>query len=268
MNISIITICFNAADDLKKTIKSVRAQVFNDYEYIVVDGGSKDATSEIIKSNADVITKWVSEPDKGIYDAMNKGIKMATGDWVIMMNAGDVFADSDVLQNVFSHVISDKITFLYGDTLSKQKNGKLLRRITSWKDGNVNHQAVIYRRKLHEEHGLYIVTKKIIISDYLFFIRIPEEQVLKLDLAISINDPNGISNQGNWARQQALCADVVFRRRSFWGMVKFYCWKEIKGILPTSFKDKIKLSFGILTATVSSLSFFFKIAVRGAGQIS
>ncbi len=245
MTISIITICYNAASDLEKTIKSVRAQVFNDYEYIVVDGGSKDATSEIIKSNADVITKWVSEPDKGIYDAMNKGIRMATGDWVIMMNAGDVFADSDVLQNVFSHVIPDKITFLYGDTLSRQKQGKLLRRITSWKDGNVNHQAVIYRRKLHEEHGLYIVTKKIIISDYLFFVRIPEEQVLKLDLAISINDPNGISNQGNWARQQALCADVVFRRRTFWGMVKFYCWKEIKGVLPTSFKDKLKLLLGL-----------------------
>ena len=116
MKISIITICFNAADDLKKTIKSVRGQVFNDYEYIVVDGGSKDATSEIIKSNADVITKWVSEPDKGIYDAMNKGIKMATGDWVIMMNAGDVFADSQVLTNVFENPINDNITFLYGDT--------------------------------------------------------------------------------------------------------------------------------------------------------
>lgn len=245
MTISIITICYNAASDLEKTIKSVRAQVFNDYEYIIVDGGSKDVTSEIIKSNADVITKWVSEPDKGIYDAMNKGIKMATGDWVIMMNAGDVFADPDVLQNVFSHVIPDNITFLYGDTLSRQKNGKLLRRITSWKDGDVNHQAVIYRRQLHEEHGLYIVTKKIIISDYLFFVRIPEEQVQKLDLAISINDPNGISNQGNWTRQQALCADVVFRRRTFWGMVRFYIWKQIKGILPTSFKDKVKLMIGL-----------------------
>ena len=169
MKISIITICFNAADDLKKTIKSVRAQVFNDYEYIVVDGGSKDATSEIIKSNADVITKWVSEPDKGIYDAMNKGVKMASGEWIIMMNAGDVFADSQVLASVFENPINDNITFLYGDTLSRQKNGKLLRRVTSWERGNVNHQAVIYRRDLHKEHGMYIITKKIIISDYLFF---------------------------------------------------------------------------------------------------
>lgn len=245
MKISIITICFNAADDLKKTIKSVRAQVFNDYEYIVVDGGSKDATSEIIKSNADVITKWVSEPDKGIYDAMNKGVKMASGEWIIMMNAGDVFADSQVLKNVFENPINDNITFLYGDTLSRQKNGKLLRRVTSWERGDVNHQAVIYRRDLHKEHGMYIITKKIIISDYLFFIRIPQEQVQKLNLAISINDPNGISNQGNWARQQALCADVVFRRRTFWGMVKFYCWKQMKGIFPTSLKDKIKLTLGI-----------------------
>ena len=117
MKISIITICFNAATDLENTIASVRSQKYKDYEYIVVDGGSKDRTVEVINQNLDVITKWVSEPDKGIYDAMNKGIKMATGEWVIMMNAGDVFADSDVLQNVFAHVISDKITFLYGDTL-------------------------------------------------------------------------------------------------------------------------------------------------------
>lgn len=243
--VSIITICFNAAEDLEKTIASVRGQKYKDYEYIVVDGGSKDGTAEVIDNSLDVISKFVSEPDKGIYDAMNKGVKMATGEWLIMMNAGDVFADSDVLQNVFSHTIPDNITFLYGDTLSRQKNGKLLRRVTSWKDGNVNHQAVIYRRQLHEEHGLYIVTKKIIISDYLFFVRISEEQVLKLDLAISINDPNGISNQGNWARQQALCADVVFRRRTFWGMVRFYVWKQIKGILPTSLKDKVKLIIGL-----------------------
>lgn len=101
MKISIITICFNAATDLENTIASVRSQKYKDYEYIVVDGGSKDATLAVINDNSDKITKWVSEPDKGIYDAMNKGIKMASGEWVIMMNAGDVFADSQVLQNVF-----------------------------------------------------------------------------------------------------------------------------------------------------------------------
>lgn len=121
MTISIITICYNAASDLEKTIKSVAAQKFKDFEYIVIDGQSKDSTLDIIKRNEDVISKWVSEPDKGIYDAMNKGIRMAEGDWLIMMNAGDVFADSEVLANVFKNPISDEISFLYGDTLSRQK---------------------------------------------------------------------------------------------------------------------------------------------------
>ena len=147
MKISVITICYNAVNDIERTIRSVLDQTFDDIEYIVVDGASKDGTPDRVRAlfaeYPQRNVKLISEPDKGIYDAMNKGIKMATGEWVIMMNAGDVFADSDVLQNVFAHVISDKITFLYGDTLSKQKNGKLLRRITSWKDGNVNHQALI-----------------------------------------------------------------------------------------------------------------------------
>lgn len=245
MLISIITICYNAALDLEKTIKSVAAQKFQDFEYIVVDGNSQDSTLEIIKNNEDVITKWISEPDHGIYDAMNKGVLMAQGQWLIMMNAGDIFADENVLANVFSQPIPKNITFLYGDTLSRRKDGRLLRRVASWEKGDVNHQAVIYRRQLHHEHGLYIVTKKIIISDYLFFIRIPIEQIMKLNLAISINDPNGISNQGHWARQQAYCADVVFRRRTFWGMLRAYSWKRIKAILPISFKDNIKLLFGL-----------------------
>ena len=239
--ISIITICYNAAEDLARTIDSVRHQTFKNYEYIVVDGRSKDNTQSIINNNLDVITKWVSEPDHGIYDAMNKGIRMADGEWLIMMNAGDVFANPEVLTNVFAINIPESKAFLYGNTLHRMKNGKLIERQMSWTEGKINHQASIYRRSLHKEHGMYIVTKKIIISDYLFFIRIPEEQVMKLDLAISINDPNGISNQGNWARQQALCADVVFRRRTFWGMIRYYIWKEVKSIIPVGFKDKIKL---------------------------
>lgn len=243
--ISIITICFNAADDVAKTIASVREQSFTDYEYIIVDGASKDNTLNVIKQNTDVITQWVSEPDKGIYDAMNKGVKMAHGEWIIMMNAGDIFADSMVLSNVFAQSVPQGITFMYGDTLTRRKDGSIMRRRTSWEKGDVNHQAVIYKRSLHDEHGLYIVTKKIIISDYLFFIRIPQEQVYKIDLAISVNDPNGISNQGHWTRQQAYCADVVFRRRTFWGMVRTYCWKQIKALFPISLKDRIKIILGL-----------------------
>ena len=89
--ITVVTVCYNAVKDIEKTILSVVNQTYDNIEYIVVDGGSKDGTVNIIQKYEDRITKWISEPDKGIYDAMNKGILMATGDWINFMNAGDYF---------------------------------------------------------------------------------------------------------------------------------------------------------------------------------
>ena len=98
VRLSVITVCYQAAEMLQKTIDSVSQQDYKPLEYIVVDGGSTDATLDIIARHQDIITRWVSEPDRGIYDAMNKGVTMATGEWVIFMNAGDTFAAPDVLR--------------------------------------------------------------------------------------------------------------------------------------------------------------------------
>lgn len=242
--ISIITIVYNDAAGLECTIKSVIAQNFDNYEYIIVDGGSTDETVNVIKTYDEKITKWISEPDKGIYDAMNKGIKMAQGEWLIMMNAGDCFADENVLKNVFVHDIPDEKTFIYSDVYSLRPNSKKILRHLSFEKGNLIHQAIIYRRSLHQEHGYYIVTKKLIISDYLFFIRIPAEQVMKIATVIAVYEGGGVSAQGIWAREQAYCADVVFRRRTFWGMIRAYIWKSIKSVVPTETKDKIKERLG------------------------
>ncbi len=243
--VSIITIVYNDAKGLERTIKSVINQTFTDYEYIIIDGGSTDGTIEIIKKYSAQITKWISEPDKGIYDAMNKGIKMADGEWISMMNAGDIFADSHVLRQVFSLNIPSNKTFIYSDIYTLRKNGQRIYRPLSYDKGNLIHQAIIYRRKLHEEHGYYIVTKKIIISDYLFFMRIPIEEVMKINIIIAEYEGGGVSAQGNWACQQAYCADVVFRRRSFNGMLKAYIWKKFKSIIPVELKDSIKLFLGV-----------------------
>ena len=244
--ISIITIVYNDAVGLECTIKSVVAQNFDNYEYIIVDGGSTDETVNVIKTYDDKITKWVSEPDKGIYDAMNKGIKMAMGEWLIMMNAGDYFAEPDVLEKVFAREIPKDKTFLYSDVYGLRPNGERILRPSSWEKGNMIHQTVIYRKSLHEILGYYHVTKPLIISDYLFFISVPKGQVMKLeDVVIAVYEGGGVSAQGNWARQQAICADVVFRRRTFWGMIRYYIWKQIKGILSTETKDKIKTALGI-----------------------
>ncbi|MCR5077584.1 MAG: glycosyltransferase [Prevotella sp.] len=117
-SVTVITVCYNAASLLRRTIRSVADQQYDKIEYIIVDGGSTDETKEIIRHNAACITRWTSEPDHGIYDAMNKGVAMSTGDWVIFLNAGDTFADKDVLQKVFAeHKQADVI---YGDV---RRNG-------------------------------------------------------------------------------------------------------------------------------------------------
>ena len=95
--VSIITVTYNAEPLLERTLQSVLAQRYADKEIVVVDGQSSDGTVAVIKRHAAAIQSWVSEPDRGIYDAMNKGVRMATGDWILFMNAGDTFASDDVL---------------------------------------------------------------------------------------------------------------------------------------------------------------------------
>ena len=100
MKVSVITVCYNAEEDIEKTLLSVIKQSYKDFEYIVVDGKSKDRTMEIVNRYSKRITRMASELDTGIYNAMNKGVRMATGDYCIFMNAGDTFAGAEVLKQV------------------------------------------------------------------------------------------------------------------------------------------------------------------------
>ena len=102
MNLSIITVNLNNCEGLHKTIKSVASQSFPDFEYIVIDGNSNDGSVELIKENTQCITKWVSESDTGIYQAMNKGIRIANGEYLLFLNSGDFLVDDQVLEKVFS----------------------------------------------------------------------------------------------------------------------------------------------------------------------
>lgn len=111
--ISIITASYNCVDEIEVSIKSVLEQDYPNIEYIIIDGASTDGTVDIIKKYADRISYWVSEPDKGLYYAMNKGIERATGDWVYFLNAGDVFDSNEALQYMFSQDLSD-VDAVYG----------------------------------------------------------------------------------------------------------------------------------------------------------
>ncbi|QHT71145.1 glycosyltransferase [Rhodocytophaga rosea] len=120
--ISIITVTYNAASVLEATIQSVIGQNFRNFEYIIIDGASTDGTLEIIRKYGEHISYWVSEPDKGLYDAMNKGLKAAKGKYVWFMNAGDKIYNKETLKLIFSQSMEADV--LYGDALFFQADGK------------------------------------------------------------------------------------------------------------------------------------------------
>jgi len=121
LKISVITVCFNSLEILKKTMQSVETQTYTNIEYIVIDGNSTDGTPEYLKNYNGKLTKYVSESDKGIYDAMNKGVNMSEGDYVIFLNAGDLFAENLTLEKIFDGKTYDS-DVIYGDVI---KNGRV-----------------------------------------------------------------------------------------------------------------------------------------------
>jgi len=174
--LSIITVCYNNCEGLRKTMESVKAQTFKDYEYIVIDGGSTDGTVELIKENEQYIDYWVSEKDSGIYNAMNKGIKVAKGEYCYFLNSDDYIAASNTLEKIFKQVKNNP-DIIYGN-LARRKNNKL-HSITKFSNRitpccfyrhkqAIHHQASFMKRELFEKYGLYSDKAKLI-SDWIFF---------------------------------------------------------------------------------------------------
>ena len=125
--LSIITVTLNDSKGLKKTIESVVSQTFTDYEYIVIDGGSTDGSVEIIKQYAEKITYWISEPDKGVFQAMNKGIQRANGDYCLFMNSGDCIYSQNTLYNIFSKQKEYDVDFMVGSAIIVTSRNKKVR---------------------------------------------------------------------------------------------------------------------------------------------
>ena len=131
MKISIITVCYNSASTIEKTIQSVAKQSYSNIEYVVVDGNSKDNTLVIIKNNQKTITKWISEPDKGLYVAMNKGISMSTGDIIGILNSDDIFTDNFVLEKIAKFHLENRVDASVGNITQFNKNKKIVRKYSA-----------------------------------------------------------------------------------------------------------------------------------------
>ena len=189
--ISIVTVVYNGKVFLEETILSIINQTYKNIEYIIIDGGSTDGTVDIIKKYENKISYWISEKDNGIYDAMNKGIKKSTGEWINFMNAGDLFNDNNVLTNFYNKsLINDNVDFFYSDSVTEKGDKYICN-----KDKRILiHQAIIYKTNIHKEVGNYITVKGITTADYLFFMLSYNYNWYKLDFPISIHDTMGISS--------------------------------------------------------------------------
>lgn len=154
MKLSIITVNLNNRDGLKRTIESVVSQTFTDYEWIVIDGGSTDGSRELIEQYADRFAYWCSEPDKGIYNAMNKGIFHANGQWMQFLNSGDSLFERNTLEKVFTKEYYEDV--VYGDVNYVDAKGRLVRtekkpdnlRLSYFYHNTLCHQATFYKKDI------------------------------------------------------------------------------------------------------------------------
>ncbi|MBQ4393862.1 MAG: glycosyltransferase [Paludibacteraceae bacterium] len=236
MKLSIITINYNNAEGLRRTLASVAVQTYHDIEHIIVDGGSTDGSVNVIeeyessnRSSVHPLTIiWSSEPDKGIYDGMNRGIRKATGDYVQILNSGDILAANDVTERMLvaldslnaqhSTLNEDAVSILYGNMIKKDyTTGKILGKsgvveysLRNYYSGTMNHDCCYIRRDMFDIYGLYDENLKIV-SDWKWFLQaigLGNVKPKYVDIDVTIFDASGVSETNlelrNKERRQVL----------------------------------------------------------------
>lgn len=204
---SIITVCWNVASEIERTLKSVAGQKGVAFEYIVIDGGSTDGTLAVIEQYRDMVDVLVSEKDKGIYNAMNKGLRLAHGKYAIFMNAGDCFASEDVLSKVKAQVEanigSDYPALVYGDYMrvdGEEATQVIPARSASkaWYGMFASHQSMFYNVDYLRQNGLEYDESYRIAADYKLTLEVVKragvEHVLQVPVCIARFDLGGVSH--------------------------------------------------------------------------
>ncbi len=246
MKISIITVCYNAGKTIEDTIKSIISQDYKDLEYIIIDGGSTDGTINIIKEyQKQFPIILVSEKDDGIYDAMNKGTKLAAGDYLNFMNSGDYFFNNTVISEA-APFLDGQYDIIYGNVEIRYKNFKLIKKESEPKYlwmGPVNHQSSFIKRETMEKYK-YNTNNKLV-ADFEFFLNVcyHDGKILKINKTIASYANDGIT-QVNDKQVINDCYDTVKKFRSNF-IVKIYyklllVKPTLKKILPKSIFKLLK----------------------------
>lgn len=239
MKLSIITINYNNAEGLRKTMESVLAQTYTEIEYIIVDGASTDGSVDVIRELATRPTiKWVSEKDTGIYNAMNKGIRMATGEYIEILNSGDILAAPDVTERMFQAMGNvqwaidnetnlqspianrSQIPIFYGNMIKEYPDGRCVKDTCGGGDytpesfyyfyrGTLNHDCAYIRRDLFEKYGLYNEDMNIC-SDWEWYVRaivLGGEKTVYTNIDVTVFDMTGISESNGKNK------DIILKER-------------------------------------------------------
>ncbi|WAC11918.1 glycosyltransferase family 2 protein [Dyadobacter pollutisoli] len=203
LKLSIITVVRNGANSIEGTIKSILAQTYKNIEYIIIDGKSTDGTLAIIEQYQHQLAYWVSEPDRGIYDAMNKGIRVATGDWLLFINSDDFLTENTIIQQVVPYLINCESEVAYGKVEFIYSSGKEVSYGLDWKiikDKFINismripHQATFHSKALFIKEQYDISYK--VLGDYdLLLGYLKTQDAIFIPLTIAKMYEGGISNQ-------------------------------------------------------------------------
>lgn len=229
--ITIATVTFNAAHCLPKAIESVATQRYLGVEHVIVDGGSTDGTVEILQALSTCIDYWVSEPDDGVYDAMNKALSLASGDWILFLGADDVLFD--VLDDVVPRLL-DKNAVYYGNVRLKSSRASYLGRFSRYKlmQSNIPHQAIFYPRSAYSTRRYDPTYRALADHKYNIELWASAGPFVYLPLDIALFDDEGLSSRGDavFDRDRLEIIKANFGRRYFWlkkarNILAFIYWK-------------------------------------------
>lgn len=233
--VSIITVCYNAADNIEKTIISVLSQSYKNIEYIIVDGKSTDGTMDIVKIYEKKISKIICEDDNGIYDAMNKAVKSARGDWIYFLNSGDLLHDNGIVQNVISSYLKNRnANIIYGDIIvydhdifEHQKSY----RPTSFhimSRGGINHQAIFAKKELFQQSEPFNLNYRVY-ADYNWLLKsiyVYNAKLHYIAQPIAIYQKNGYS-QNNFKKYFPERLEIIIK---YW---RYYTFKSVLRYYPS-----------------------------------
>jgi glycosyltransferase involved in cell wall biosynthesis len=198
--ISIVTIVYNDLDGLKKTYKSVVEQTYKNIEYLIIDGGSNDGTSTFIRKNQDNLAYWVSEKDKGISDAFNKGVIASKGEWIVFLNAADYFQNENAVasmipflkENQNADIVYGKLTEVDKDGNQGKSFGKPFNRKAFERECTIIHPACFHKDRFFKENGLFNLDFKIAM-DYELFLRKKDLKAVFVDQPVTFMETGGTS---------------------------------------------------------------------------